>query len=410
MNMPAPRKLLFLVVEDAFFYSHFLARARAARDAGLEVVVVTNLRAHADRIRSEGFRVLPLGMTRGSLHCLQEIASLLRIRAIYKRERPDIVHQIAMKPVLYGGFLCHTLPAMQVVNALVGMGWVFTSSDLKARLLRPAVKAWLKISLQVRDGVAVFENPDDLRSMVAAGAVCAERAVLIRGAGVDVREFVPAPRAAGGAPVVTLVARMLYDKGIGEFVQAARLLRGQGVQARLRLVGGLDRVNPSCVARAVLEQWTREGVVEWLGHREDMAGVWHESDIACLPSYREGLPKSLLEAMACGLPVVTTDVPGCRETVRDGDNGLLVPARDAAALAAALRRLIEEPALRARMGLRGRERAVREFSDEVVVAQTLQVYNVPAERQGAQAASQDGAAMLLCDNSPPVVAGFRREG
>jgi glycosyltransferase involved in cell wall biosynthesis len=381
-----PRKLLFLVVEDSFFYSHFLARARAARDAGLEVVVVTNIRQHGARIRAEGFRVLPLNMARGSLHWLEELTSLLRIRAIYQREKPDIVHQIAMKPVLYGGFLCHTLPTMHVVNALVGMGWVFTSTRLKARLLRPAVRAWLKFSLQVRDGVAVFENPDDLRSMVANGAVSADRAVLIRGAGVDVRQFVPAPRAPGGTPVVTLVARMLYDKGIGEFVEAARLLRDQGVPARLRLVGGLDPVNPSCIPQAQLEGWTREGLVEWLGHQDDVVRIWQDSDIACLPSYREGLPKSTLEAMACGLPVVTTDVPGCRETVHDGENGLLVPPRDATALAAALRRLIEDAPLRRRLGARGRERAVQEFSDDVVIAATLKVYDVPTNNGTPRAA------------------------
>jgi glycosyltransferase involved in cell wall biosynthesis len=382
------RKLLFLVVEDAFFYSHFLARARAARDAGLEVVVVTNIRQHGARIRAEGFRVLPLNMARGTLHLLEELAALARIRAIYKRERPDIVHQVAMKPVLYGGFLAHTLPPMHVVNALVGMGWVFTSTQLKARLLRPLVRAVLKISLQVRDGVAVFENPDDLRHHIEAGAVKPGGAVLIRGAGVDVRHFRPAPRPAGSTPVVTLVARMLYDKGIGEFVEAARLLRARGVEARFRLVGGLDDVNPSCIPQAVLEQWCRQGVIEWLGHRQDILHVWQETDIACLPSYREGLPKSSLEAMACGLPVVTTDVPGCRETVHEGENGLLVPPRDATALAAALQRLIEDPALRQRLGRRGRERAVQEFSDDVVTAATLKVYNVAAHDEAAQAVPQ----------------------
>ncbi|GAB3649036.1 glycosyltransferase family 4 protein [Ramlibacter alkalitolerans] len=376
MNRP-PRKLLFLVVEDAFFYSHFLPRARAARDAGLEVVVVTNIRQHGARIRAEGFRVLPLNMARGSLHWLEELASLARIRAIYKREKPDIVHQIAMKPVLYGGFLAHTLPPMHVVNALVGMGWVFTSNQLKARLLRPLVKAVLRFTLQVGDGMAVFENPDDLRHFVATGAVDPERAVLIRGAGVDVRHFRPVPPKPR-TPVVSLVARMLYDKGVAEFVEAARLLRARGVPAHFRLVGGLDAVNPSCVPEAVLREWMREGLIEWLGHQQDILRVWQDTDIACLPSYREGLPKSSLEALACGLPLVTTDVPGCRETVTHEENGLLVPPKDAVALANALERLVRDAALRRRFGQRGRERAVREFSDDVVIAATLKVYHVPA--------------------------------
>jgi glycosyltransferase involved in cell wall biosynthesis len=402
-----PRKLLYFVCEDAFFYSHFLARARAARDAGLEVVVVTTVREHGERIRAEGFRVIPLDMTRGSLYFLQELATLLRIRAIYRREKPDIVHQVAMKPVLYGGFLCHTLPRMHVVNALVGMGWVFTSTQWKARLLRPAVKAWLKFTLQVGDGVAVFENPDDLRYHVEGGRVKPGHAVLIRGAGVDVHHFHPAPRPDDGMPVVTLVARMLYDKGIAEFVEAARQLRAQGVQARFRLVGGLDHVNPSCIAEAVLAQWNREGVVEWLGYRQDVARVWQDSDIACLPSYREGLPKSSLEAMACGLPLVTTDVPGCRESVTEGDNGLLVPPRDAGALAAALRRLIEDAPLRRRFGQRGRERAVQEFSDEAVIAETLKVYDLPLNLRGDRAAPREAAAVRLREASAPAAAPMR---
>jgi glycosyltransferase involved in cell wall biosynthesis len=367
------RKLLFLVAEDWFFCSHFLHRARAARDAGFQVVVVTNVGKHGALIEGEGFRLVPLGLRRGGLNPLGELATLLRIRAIYRRERPDIVHQVALKPVLYGSLVVRTLRVIRVVNAPVGMGYVFTSQDAKARLLRPLVQALLKFTLQVPSGVVVFENPDDLRAHAVAGAVARDRAVLIRGAGVDVQHFQPVRRDAGEV-VITLVARMLYDKGVAEFAQAARLLRAKGVAARFRLVGGLDTANPSCIPQAVLDSWCRDGDVEWLGHQTDVRAVWQSTDIACLPSYREGLPKSSLEALACGLPLVTTDVPGCRETVVDGDNGILVPARDAVALAAALEKLATDDALRRRMGERGRERAVQEFSDEIVIAATLRLY------------------------------------
>jgi glycosyltransferase involved in cell wall biosynthesis len=370
------RKLLFLVPEDRFFYSHFLARARAARDAGLEVVVATGVGQHGPSIEAEGFRLVPFDMGRGRLRWPRELATLARLRGIYRRERPDIVHQVALKAVLYGSFIARTLRRMQVVNAPVGMGYVFTSNQAQARLLRPIVKLALRLMLHVPGGVVVFENPDDLHSHVAAGAVDPGDAVLIRGAGVDVHHFRPAATRAPGPPVVTLVARMLYDKGVAEFAEAARLLKSQGVAARFRLAGGLDPGNPTCIPESVLQDWVGDGAVEWLGHQDDIRRVWQESDIACLPSYREGLPKSSLEAMACGLPVVTTDVPGCRETVRDEDNGLLVPARDAAALAAALRRLLEDAPLRRRLGERGRERAVQEFSDDVVIAATLQLYGV----------------------------------
>ncbi|WP_333843179.1 glycosyltransferase family 4 protein, partial [Pelomicrobium sp.] len=215
----------------------------------------------------------------------------------------------------------------------------------------------------------IVQNPDDAAAVRRLG-VTPERIRLISGAGVDGELFSPRPEP-DGAPVVMLASRLLWDKGVGEFVEAARRLAGRG---RFVLVGAPDPDNPASVSEADLRGWVSEGVVEWWGAREDMPAVLNQAHIVCLPSYREGLPKVLLEAMACGRPVIATDAPGCRDCVRDGDNGLLVPIRDAGALAGAIARLLDDPALRRRMGERGRERAVEEFSQERVIAATLAVY------------------------------------
>jgi len=260
-----------------------------------------------------------------------------------------------------------------VVNAVAGLGWLFTSSGLAARTLRPVICRLLAWLLGAPHSCTIVQNPDDFGLLLKMG-VPEDRLRLIRGAGVDTEVFTPALESPLEPVTVLLSARMLWAKGVGEFVEAARLLTEAGVKARFVLVGDPDPGNPASVPVAVLRAWHGENGVEWWGHRDDMPVVFHTAHIACLPSYREGLPKVLLEAAACGLPIVTTDAPGCREIVRDGDNGFLVPVRDAQALALALRSLIDNVALRAKMGRRAREIVLAEFSQERVIAETLAVY------------------------------------
>ncbi|MDB5966728.1 MAG: alpha-D-QuiNAc alpha,3-galactosyltransferase [Polaromonas sp.] len=369
------RKLLFFVTEDWFFYSHFLVRAQAASRAGFDVAVLTRVNRHATLIEQAGIRVIPLSLDRGSANPLREITVIARVIRVYRDEQPDIVHHVALKPVIYGSIASRYLGIARVINAPVGMGYIFSSDSLKARLLRPLVVMLLKLLLQPRRGMVVFENPDDLRGQVESGAVRADHAVLIRGAGVDVDRFKPVepPQT---TPVITLAARMLRDKGVEEFVEAAYLLRQRGVAVICRLVGRPDHGNPASLTEKALLKWDEEGIVRWLGHSDDMASVLATTHIACLPSYREGLPKSLLEALACGLPVVTTDVPGCREVVNDGVNGFLVPARQSVPLANALERLAGDALLRQAFGMQGRLRALNEFSDAVVVKATLAIYDI----------------------------------
>lgn len=367
------RKLLYLITEDWFFCSHFIERATAASRAGYEVLVAAREGRHGQLIRDAGLRFVPVGFARRSLNPLRELRVLLEILALYRREKPDVVHQIAAKPILYGSLAAMLAGVRAVVNAPVGMGYVFSSADVAARTLRPLLSLGFRCLMNPRRSKVVFENRDDLDDFVSGGRVRACDAVLIRGAGIDVDRFRPRQPSAE-VPVVVLVARMLRDKGVVEFVEAARKLHDEGIAGRFVLVGGPDPENPASISAATLASWNGISGVEYWGWRENVADVLAQASIACLPSYREGLPKSLLEAAACGLPIVTTDVPGCREAVSDGENGLLVPARDSDALAAALKVLLLDPALRQRMGVAGRRKAEIEFASGRIVSETLAVY------------------------------------
>lgn len=366
-------KLLFVVSEDWYFWSHRLPLALTARNADFDVVLATHITELKDAIEAAGVRVLPLDIRRSSMNPIEGLKLLITLIDLYKRERPDIVHHVAMKPVLCGSIAARLAGVRAVVNALAGLGFVFVSSSAKARLLRPPMRGALRWALNRSGSVLILQNPEDLDQFVSGGLIARERACLIRGSGVDTVQFRCAPEP-GGIPIVVLPARMLWDKGVGEFINAARRLRARGVEGRFVLVGEPDQANPSAISKDQLDAWQREGIVEWWGHRPDMSMVLTCSHIVCLPSYGEGLPKVLLEGAACGRPLVATNVRGCREIVRDGDNGLLVPVRDVEALAGAIERLITNRALRKRMGARGREIVEAEFTDKLVANQTLKIY------------------------------------
>jgi len=362
-------KLLFVVTEDWYFVSHRLQLAVAAREAGFEVALATRVRKHGDIIRRAGIRLIPFELSRRVGNPLLE---LLRLLSLYRRERPDIVHHVALKPVFLGGLAGWLAGFSAQVNAVAGLGWLFISQSRTARLLSPLIRWILARLMNAPRSRVIVQNPDDAELLKKAG-VKESHLRMIRGTGVDTSEFSPSPERMEPICVV-LAARILWDKGVGEFVEAARQLTADGVKARFILVGNPDPDNPASIPEETLHAWQKEKVVEWWGHREDMVAVFHAAHVVCLPSYREGLPKVLLEAAACARPIVTTDVPGCREVVREGENGLLVPVRDAQALSVALLCLIKNSELRAEMGHRGREIVLEEFSSEKVIAQTLDLY------------------------------------
>jgi len=366
-------KLLFFITEDWYFWSHRLPIARAARDAGFEVLIATRVHQHKERIEKEGFRLIPINLIRRNKNIFREIFSILEIIKIYRREKPDIVHHVALKPVLYGSWAARIAGIPGVVNALAGLGFIFVAQGWKVSILRRFVAFAYRSAFSASNLIAIFQNPEDLKLFVDAGVVKSKKAVLIRGSGVDTSRFIHLPEA-GGIPTIALASRMLWDKGVGELVDAARQLRKDGVNCRAVLVGIPDPQNPASIPEDTLRRWHAEGMVEWWGHREDMPEVFAKSNIVVLPSYREGLPKVLLEAASCGRAIVATDVPGCREIVRHNENGLLVPPHDPKALADALKVLVEDAELRAKMGARGREIVEAEFSEEIVVKQTMEVY------------------------------------
>lgn len=375
------KKILYLITEDWFFCSHFIERAVAARESGYDVVVVTREGAHGKQIRDAGLRLVPIEIQRRGVNPFKELGTLLRVLCIYRTERPDIAHHIALKPIFYGSFVSRLMHLKNIVNAPVGMGFIFSSGSVLARILRPFVNCAMRFLLNPLGSRVVFENQDDLANAVSTGRVRKVDAVLIRGAGIDLNAF-PMRAEPEGKVTVVLTARMLWDKGIGEYVAAARLLLQRQIQARFLLVGAPDAGNPAAISLSQLEEWKSEGVVDWLGHRQDIPAILATSHIVCLPSYREGLPKSLLEALAAGKPVVTTNVPGCREVVEHEENGLLVPPKEVLPLADALALLIADAELRQKLGAKGRLRAEQEFSSGKVIDATLDLYGIYDNSQG----------------------------
>lgn len=361
------------MTEDWYFCSHRLPLAIAAREAGYEVVLATRVQAHRSIIEAAGIRLLPLDLSRGAKNPFKDWRTLLKLYGILRSERPDILHNVAMKPVLYGSLAAKFGSKASVINALAGLGHLFAvngrSGHLR-RLVHVALKALL-----LRSGRVIVQNPDDLRLLVESGTIEQNQALLIRGSGADLDRFKPTPEPSG-PPVVVMAARLLWDKGVGEFVAAAEKLKREGLKARFILVGEPDTENHSSIQKEQIEIWVQEGAIEWWGQQSDMPWVFSQCHIVCLPSYYgEGVPKVLLEAAASQRPIITTDMPGCREAVEHEENGLLVTARDVADLAEALRRLIEDRPLRERLAKRGRQRAEQEFGIEKVVSATLELYS-----------------------------------
>lgn len=370
-------RILFVVSPARFFLSHRLPLALAARDAGYDVHIAVPDEAEAAQVEATGLPTHRIPLQRGKSGLSADWKLLGSLRRLFRELKPDLVHLVTIKPVLFGGLAAQLEGVPAVVAAVSGLGHVFIERGPVAALRRTAVLAAYRVALAHPNKRVIFQNDDDRNLFVRRRTVPPSAATIIRGSGVDTKLFAPTPEPdiLEGPPRVVLPARMLREKGVGEFIAAAEQLRREGVAARCTLVGETDAANPSAIDANELRRWYESGVIEWWGHRSDMPNVYAQSHIVCLPSYREGLSKTLLEAMACGRPIVTTDVPGCRDAVRDGVNGLLVPARNSGALADALKLLIQDAPLRLELGARGREICEREFGIDGVVAQTLRLYD-----------------------------------
>ena len=388
LSRPASRrpKLLFLVTEDWYFWSHRLPIARAARDAGFEIVVAARQRDHGHRIRGEGFRLEKLGWRRRGDRILGAGRALAEIAALYRRERPDIVHHVALKPVLFGAAalrLAFPRRAGQpvCVAAVNGLGSGFSAPRLGRTLMYRALRH------AAAGARVIVQNPEDGEALARLG-IDPSQIVLIRGSGVDTAHFAPLPEPSPGEAVkVALVGRMLRSKGVPDAVAAVRRVRSDGLAVELVLAGPTDPDNPDSLDDRELAALATEPGVVWLGRVEDVREVWEEAAIAVLPStYGEGLPKTLLEAAACGRAIVASDMPGCREIVRPGgpeaETGLLVRPGDVAALAEVIAALVRDPERRRAMGRAGRRLVEREFAEQRIAAETLALYESALRERG----------------------------
>lgn len=368
-----PARVVLVVNEDWMFWSHRLALARAAAAAGARVTVATRVDRHGARIAGEGFHLVSLPWRRGARGALAEADALARLVALYRRERPDLVHHVGVKAALYGGTAALVARVPAQIHTIAGFGFVSVSERRRARALRAVLGAAFRHVLVRPRSCLVVQNADDFAEVRAGRLFDMERVHLVPGSGVDTRAFAPAPEPPG--PVTALLAsRLIRPKGVVQLVDAARILRERGSGVRVVLVGDPDPENPDTVTAEELRRWHGEGLVEWRPRADDMPAVWASCHVAVLPSHREGMPRTLLEAASCGRPLVATDVPGCRDLVHDGENGRLVPLHDAHALAGAIAELAADPALRARMGARARALVEARYSDEHIVAQMLSLY------------------------------------
>ena len=365
-------KFLLFANTDWYLYNFRLALAVALRERGHELVLVSPPGEYTSRIEQAGFRWAAFDFSRRGMNPLSELNTIARLKRLYAAEKPDLVHHFTIKCVLYGSSAAHQAGNPAVVNAITGLGYMFLGRDPFVRVLRQFVKRYYRQA--IKGTRVIFQNPDDLALFLQLRLAAPEQCSLIRGSGVNMERFLPSATEPTNAPLVVLPSRLLWDKGVGEFVSAARSLKASGIKARFALVGDSDPHNPACVPQEQLEQWQKDGDVECWGWREDMGAVLQQAHIVCLPSYREGVPRVLIEAAASGRPLIATDVPGCREVVRDGENGLLVPVRDAAALANAMRTLILDAPRRRRMGANGRALVEANFAEEGVIQETLEVY------------------------------------
>jgi glycosyltransferase involved in cell wall biosynthesis len=372
--MPSPR-LLFLVTEDWYFWAHRLLLARKARDAGYEVIVATRVSDFGERIAAEGFQLVPLAWVRGSLNPFRIALEAIGIVRLYRRLRPDIVHHVSLKPILLGSAAALFGPRQPVLNAVTGLGYTFTSDSARARVLAFLVKPILRLLLRRPAAITLLENEDDRRFVVEKIGVPAERTAVNRGSGVDICHYAELPLPDDEPVTVGCATRMLGIKGVPDLVAASRLLRARNVPHRLVLAGGADPENHDAIPEATLRRWAQEDGVEWLGAITDVRELWRRCAIAALASLGgEGVPLSLIEAAACGRPLVATDVPGSRDIAQAGVNALLVPPSAPEALAGALERLIREHDVRRTFAAASRHIVESGFSSEHVSAATLALY------------------------------------
>ncbi len=374
--------LLIIVPPNAtFFLSHRLALAIGAKAAGFDVMLACPDGPNIERLAELGIEHHKIPFGRGTRAPGADLMSVVALTRLFASRRPDVVHLVTAKPALFGGWAA-ALTRRPALIAITGLGFVFSQRTLLARLLRRALLTGYRTALDRGDNHVIFQNTDDQRELQRAGLMRRARSSIVPGSGADLAAITRQPLPEG-RPVVALPARLLRDKGVIEFVEAARRLREHPTRPIFRLIGDPDPGNPTNIPQAVIDGWVREGVVEWTGFQADINGFLSGAHLVVLPSYREGFPKTLIDAAAAGRAAVTTDVPGCRDAVVAGETGLIVPVRDASALTEAIASLLDDPERIERMGAAARRHAEAHFAIERVVEHHVGVYRALAEGASA---------------------------
>lgn len=367
-------KILYIVNEPWFFLSHRLPIALAAQEQGHTVHVATREGIAVQEILKIGFIHHEISLSRNGSSVPSELNSLLEIWKLINNVKPDVLHLVTIKPVLYGGIASRFTSVKKVVAAVSGLGTLFLAEGTRADLKRKVGIGLYRLALRSKKTTVILQNPDDKQLLIDLKAVKAEQTTLIRGSGIDLSTFQALPENLTDTPIVTFAARLLFDKGLAEYVDAIKLLNKKGIVANYQIVGDLDSGNNTSATEKDIEEWKTIPNLVVLGYQEDMSTVFKDSNIVVLPSYREGLPKVLIEAAACGRAVITTDVPGCRDAIEENKTGLLVPVKDSKELASAIEKLVTDTELRVEMGIAGRQLAEREFAIEKVIEKHLSIY------------------------------------
>jgi glycosyltransferase involved in cell wall biosynthesis len=372
-------KILLFANTDWYLFNFRLGLIKELRNQGHEIVLLSPPGNFHERLKENGFQWISFSLSRQGINPISETFTLWRLFRLYQQVKPDLVHHFTIKPVIYGSFAAHLLNIHGIINSITGLGHLFIDPGFITSLLRRLAKWLYRFSLHRTQ--VIFENPEDQNIFIQNKFITLEQSHLILGTGVDVDKFQPTQKT-NNIPIVLFSSRLLATKGLIEYMDAIRILKQKGYKARFAIAGTTDPGNPASIPQGQLDAWQQSDLAEFWGWQDDMPTILAKTDIFCLPSYREGIPNALLEACACGLPIVTTDVPGCRDVVQHGVNGLLVAPREAQILAEALVTLLINPALRSTMGKASRQIALEKFSLSHIISQNLGVYAQAMNKHG----------------------------
>lgn len=367
-------RILFVITEDWALLSHRFHLIKEAVARGDEVGLATRFSSHEQIISSFGVKTFEWGLVRNSTGLVREFNSIIRLNEIIEKFKPDLIHAVAQKPVIYSGIVRLFRRDFVLVAALGGLGYVFYSKKTKGKILKIIISFLLKIVLSNRKTKLILQNMDNISTFESLGIIKSSNVALIKGSGVEVDQFVPTPLPKG-KPIIILPARLLWDKGVKEFVEAAKSIKAQKIEADFILVGSVDPHNESSISQAQIDIWVFENLVKHYHRVEDMVEVYKYCSIVCLPSYHEGMPKVLLEAASCARPVIGFDVPGTREFIVNGQNGYLVPFKNQNKLEFCLKTLITNKKMCTRMGKVGRNLVEKIYSDKIINKKTFEIYD-----------------------------------